>query len=136
MNLDDQTADARRRYLVDQVTTATPAQRLLMLFDAVRRDLLGAHEGFVAGDLKVVNDRLVHAQQVLMALSDPLDTSTDIGRSLRSIYTFCLCQLVEANLRKERRLIDPCLSLLDEIAQANRRAAAELAGATPAASAV
>jgi flagellar secretion chaperone FliS len=134
MNPNDPNAAALQRYLADQVTTATPAQRLLMLFDVLHRDLLSAQEAFTAGDLKVINDHLVHAQQVLMALRDPLDASTEIGRSLHAVYTFCLIQLVDANMRKDRRLIDPCLYMLDEIAEANRRAAAELAGAVPAAS--
>ncbi|HEY3942711.1 MAG TPA: flagellar export chaperone FliS [Acidimicrobiales bacterium] len=132
---DDALAAARRRYLVDQVVTASPTQRLLMLFDVALRDLHGATEALAGRDLKEVNDRLVHAQQVVLALRDPLDVTTPVGRSLWAVYSFCLRQLVEANLTKDPALIEPCTDMIERIARTNRQVAAELAGEPRAAAA-
>lgn len=113
----------RRRYLEDQVSTATPAQRLLMLFDRLIADLRGAEEAFASSDLKEISDNLVHAQQVLFALRDPLDRSGELGRALHTVYSFCLDQLLRANLAKDRSLLPPVLEMIGRLAAANRHAA-------------
>ncbi|MDA8295481.1 MAG: flagellar protein FliS [Actinomycetota bacterium] len=112
-----------QRYLADLVATASPAQRLLLLFDYLRRDLVAAGEGFDAGDLKEVSDHLVHAQHILFALRDPLDRTTPLGESLAGVYDFCLRELIECNLHKQRNRIAPVKELIEQIAAANRQAA-------------
>lgn len=127
--LDSQAALSLQRYLVDQVATATPVQRLLMLFDQLRRDLSAAERGFASRDLKVISDHLVHAQEVLFALRDPLDAGTELGRALSGVYDFCGRRLLEANLRKDASLLPPVQDLIEQIATANRHAAAAMAAA-------
>ena len=115
------------RYLAHQVRTATPVQRLLMLFDQLRRDLLRAEAAFAGTDLKEISDHLVHAQDVIQALRDPLDPSTEHGMALRGVYGFCLEHLVQANLRKDPTMLPAVREIVDRIAEANRTAAAECA---------
>ena len=130
----DRGADAQlARYLADQVRTATPVQRLLMLFDQLRRDLLRAEAAFVGTDLKEISDHLVHAQEVIQALRDPLDPETDLGRSLRGVYGFCLEHLVQANLRKDPAMLPAVREIVERIAEANRTAAAQCAATSEAA---
>lgn len=117
-----------QRYLANAVETASPAQRLLMLFDYFRKDLAEAAEAFETRDWKAVNDRLVHAQQILFALRDPLDRSTELGANLASVYDFCLVQLLTSNLQKDPSLLPAVGELVAKIADAN---AAAVAGMTP-----
>lgn len=136
MTSDAQAEQRLQRYLADLVTTATPAQRLLMLFDHLRRDLVKAAEGFEAADWKVVSDSLVHAQHIVFALRDPLDRGTELGRSLGTVYDFCLERLVTCNLHKDPAMLPPIRGLLEQLADANARAVASMgAGETVAASA-
>ena len=126
----DDTAQAelfRRRYLADYVETATASQRLLMLFDALARDFSGARVAFGEHNIEAINNRLVHAQEILFALRDPLDVTTELGRSLASLYSFCLDRLIVANLRKEIAPLDEVQPLIEQIARANRIAAAAVA---------
>ncbi len=132
MTDDAASAAMLRRYLADQVRTASPARRLLMLFDQVQRDLASAESGFASGDLKEISDSLVHAQQVIMALRDPLDPGTELGRALRGVYGFCLERLVEANLRKDPSLVPDVQVLIGRIAAANRAAVAQRPTVAPA----
>ncbi len=118
----------RRRYLADQVETASPEQRLLMLFARLGHDLRMADDGFGAGDLKVVNDGLVHAQQIVLVLRDGLDDGWTGAASLRSVYAFVHQRLVTANLQKDRTLLPACIDIVTRITEAN---AAALAGTVP-----
>lgn len=123
----DATADERlQRYLADLVATATPAQRLLLLFDYLRRDLTQAAEAFGDRDWKVVSDALVHAQHILFALRDPLDPSTELGRSLQATYSFCLAELLRCNVEKDPTALPAVRNIIDQLAHANVTAVATL----------
>ncbi|HVC24624.1 MAG TPA: flagellar export chaperone FliS [Acidimicrobiales bacterium] len=127
MSLDTaQQDESLRRYLADQVRTATPAQRLVMLFDQLRRDLHCASAAFEGGTLKEISDNLVHAQHIIIALRDPLDTETELGRALSGVYGFCLQHLVAANLTKDATKLPDVQAIVDRLADANRTAAAAL----------
>lgn len=95
-----------------------------MLFDALVRDFTGVRAAFADGSIEQINDRLLHAQEILFALRDPLDTSTDLGRALSAIYSFCLDKLIEANLTKKVAHLDEVQPLIEQIATANRTALA------------
>lgn len=123
----------RQRYLADLVATATPAQRLLMLFDYLKRDLAQAAEAFGGRDWKAVNDSLVHAEHIVFALRDPLDRSSELGASLGGVYDFCLEELIACNLEKDEARLAPVRELIDELAEANATAMASAATAAPAA---
>lgn len=123
----DVSADERlQRYLADLVTTATPVQRLLMLFDHLRRDLAAADAAFTAQDWKVVSDHLIHAQHILFALRDPLDRASMLGGSLASLYDFCLTRLLACNLQKDPSLLPAVRDIVDRLADANATAAANV----------
>ena len=97
-----------------------------MLFARLKADLQTAAEAFVALDYKSINDNLVHAQQVLFALRDPLDTSTDLGRSLQSVYSFCLDRLVTTNIQKDASLLPAVADIIARLADANAQAVVAL----------
>src|SRR5271155_5840394 len=112
----------RKRYLADKVETASPIQRLLMLFDALLTSLHLARTGFENNDLKTISDHLIRAQHILFALEDPLDPATPLGKSLRDVYGFCLGRLLEANMTKNAGLLEEVIPLIQQIAEANRQA--------------
>ncbi|HVB06588.1 MAG TPA: flagellar export chaperone FliS [Acidimicrobiales bacterium] len=117
----------RARYLADQIETATPEQRLLMLFDKLLRDLDDAAEGLAHRLIEQTSEALVHAQEILYALRDPLDRETALGAALAGTYTFCLNRLVQANLTKDAVHLRGVREMIEAIANANRQAAASLA---------
>jgi flagellar protein FliS len=124
MTTDENETLALRRYLANHVETATPVQRLLMLFDYLSKDFAGARAGFAEGNFEQISTHLIHAQEILFALRDPLDATTDLGRSLASLYEFAIDRLVVANFRKQIGPLDEVQPLIEQIAAANRAAAA------------
>ena len=127
MTVDAQPEERLQRYLADLVMTATPVQRLLMLFEHLGRDLSTAAVAFDAADWKAVNDSLVHAQHILFALRDPLDRESELGRSLAAVYDFCLDRLLACNLQKDPSLLPAVQELVGQVATANAMAAASAA---------
>jgi flagellar protein FliS len=110
-------------YLERHVQTATPEQRLMMLFAQLRADLAAADAAFdPAPNIEAISNNLLHAQQIVVVLKETLDTTVEIGRTLSSVYQCCNDELVHANLKKDRNRIPAVRRMIDAIADANARA--------------
>ncbi|HEX4728257.1 MAG TPA: flagellar protein FliS, partial [Jatrophihabitans sp.] len=60
-------ADARARYLADAVATATPAKRIVLLYDRLWLDIQRAQAGLDSAD-PTARDHLQHAQRIVAEL--------------------------------------------------------------------
>ena len=121
-------ATGRARYVSDTVETVSPSRLVTMLYDALVRDLVLAEEQLNGPrDLRVINDRLVHAQAIVLELQSGLDpTKWSGGPSLVKLYSFLHEELVRANVEKDPVRIASCRLLVEPLQQAWHEAAATL----------
>lgn len=85
---------ARARYLADAVATATPARRIVLLYDRLWLDVQRAQAAQDAGD-HTARDHLQHAQQIVAELLGSLDTASWAGAAdLASLYAYLLRELI------------------------------------------
>jgi flagellar protein FliS len=128
--------EMKQRYLREAVITATPATRLIMIFDKMVMELRVADEGFERRDMKAVNDGLCHAQDILLALRGTLRTDLwDGAVDLCQLYFALYRELVEANLHKDRAQAQRVFGVVSQLAEAWRGAADQECGRTSAESA-
>ena len=117
-------AQLRNRYAREAVTTASPAQLVVMLYDRLLKDLSTAEAGLGQQNIQSVHTALVHAQDILHELNATLDTSVwKEGESLKRLYEYCIEQLIDANIHKASQPIQIVRSVLEPIADAWRAAA-------------
>src|SRR3954464_15008808 len=116
----------RARYVSDAVETVSPAKLVTMLYDALVRDLVVAETALTgAVDYRVVNDKLVHAQAIVLELRAGLDPEKwSGGPDLMRLYNFLLDELVKANVEKNVTKIVSCRTLVEPLQQAWHEAAA------------
>lgn len=118
-------AEAQARYLAEAVETATPAVRLGMLWDRLELDLQRADAAFDVGDLFGINVHLVHAQDILLALADTLQTdSWAPAGQLSGLYRYIHAELVRANMDKDRARAGAAADMVGQLAGAWRAAIA------------
>jgi flagellar protein FliS len=118
----------RSRYLNDSVTTATPAQLLVMLYDRLVLDLGQAETALRAADRTTATAKLMHAQEIVMELRVTLNTDAWSGaQGLASLYGFLLTELVGANVRGDADKVASCRGLVEPLRDAWREAAAKVA---------
>jgi flagellar protein FliS len=128
----------RARYLAQTVTTASPGQLLVMLYDRLVVDLTHAEESLCAGDHATASDRLLHAQDIIAELRGSLDlTAWDGAAGLAQLYGFLLVELINANVRRDVERVTSCRQLVEPLRDAWREAlaATQLAGAAAASAA-
>ena len=82
-------------YLQNQVMTASPAELTLLLFDEGVRSLKKAQAGFTIETperFEIINNHLVHAQDVIMELSMSLDLAKggEVAANLQRIISIII----------------------------------------------
>jgi flagellar secretion chaperone FliS len=119
--------EVRARYLRDRVLTATPAQRVVMLYDRLTLDLNLA-QGVAATDEYAVRTHLSHALEIVAELHASLNTSAGgPAENLASIYAYLLNELLAARGGEYERL--PALqAIVTTLGEAWSRAAEQVAG--------
>lgn len=119
---------ARARYLRDRVLTASPAQRVVMLYDRLGLDLSRAAS---ADERGVAGEHLTHAMQVVAELRASLDlTAGGPAENLASIYAFLLNQLIAAQAG-DLSQIDAIRGIVSSLREAWVQASDQLVSSSP-----
>jgi|688.fasta_scaffold519936_2 flagellar protein FliS len=103
------------------VTTASPGQLVLMLFDGALRFLSVATHGFQLENIALRNEQihnnLVKAQKIIRELQCSLDMKVegDFPKTMFALYEFMIEQLQTANIAKDVVPIGVVERLLGEV---------------------
>jgi flagellar protein FliS len=126
----------RDSYLAGAVSTASPQQLLVMLYDRLVLDLDRAEQAMRASDVRRDEARvqILHAQDIVVELRSSLNLNAgwDGAAGLSDLYGFVLTQLVQANVAMDADLVASCRSLVEPLRDAWREAAAACSAAAPA----
>ncbi len=123
------TASLRARYLADSVSTASPQQLLVMLYDRLALDLERGEAALTAGDRAAAREQLMHAQEIVLELRASLRVEIwDGGPRLAALYAWLIGEMVQANVRGDTNRIASCRQVVEPLRDAWRQAAASLAG--------
>jgi flagellar protein FliS len=122
-------AALRARYLGDTVTTASPQQLLVMLYDRLALDLERAEAALGARDREEASRQLQHAQDIVFELLSSLQVDAwEGGPRLAALYNWLIGELVQANVKRDTNRIASCRQVVEPLRDAWRQAAAALAG--------
>ncbi|BEL11177.1 flagellar export chaperone FliS [Actinoplanes sichuanensis] len=114
----------RDRYLQDSINTASPARLLIMLYDRLILDLMHGEEAFRNDDRVLANEKITHAQEIVLELRVTLDLEAwDGAPGLASLYGFVLTELIGANIQRDADRVAGCRALLEPLRDAWRDAA-------------
>ena len=99
---------------------ASPAQRVVMLYDGALRFIEAGRTAMRARDLARQSEALVRAQKIVAELLGTLDHQAggEIAASLAPLYRFVLDRLVQANLGDEEGALDDAVRPLQELREA------------------
>src|ERR1700677_2600575 len=112
MNVPTQVALAR--YGAVKVTTASPAQVLVMLYDGLLRLLREAQGAMAEKRRGKAGERISRSHAILQQLVGGLDPEQSplLCERLQAIYLFCMQRLLQANLEQDAEKIGEIIRLL------------------------
>ncbi len=123
-------ASLRSRYLGDAISTASPQQLLVMLYDRLALDLERGRTALAEKDHATANEQLQHAQEIVLELLASLQVDAwEGGPRLAALYQWLHTELLTANLRKDANRVSSCLQVVEPLRDAWRQAAASLSSA-------
>jgi flagellar secretion chaperone FliS len=100
-----------------QAETASPAELVLRLYEALVRDLERADAALKERTaIEQAHGPLLHAQEIVIELLASLDMSAgDLPRHLADLYQYMYQRLVQANVNKDATAVAEVLRLLRPI---------------------
>lgn len=115
---------ALARYRSVQVTTSSPGEVLLLLYDGLLRFVTEAAEAMKRSDRARAGERISRAHAILEELAATLDNKSapELCDRLMGIYNFCMGRLLEANLAQDPGKLVEVDRILRPLAEAWRQA--------------
>ena len=106
-------------YKKTAVTTQTPGQLVVMLYEGAIRYLRGMIEAIERNDSQLLAERGQKAAAIINELDASLDTSGggDIAQQLRSLYDFCRRRTIRGQIRKDPKAIEEVIAVLEDLLQ-------------------
>ncbi len=104
-----------QQYQQSSIMTASPEELTLMLYNGAIKFINLAKIHIENKEIEKANNAIKRAQDIIMELNNTLDMNYEISNNLRSIYTFIMEKLLDANIKKDNKFLDEALPLIEEI---------------------
>jgi flagellar protein FliS len=88
-----------------QAETSSPGELIILLYDALLKNLRRGVAALEAGEPEPVNEALTRAQDITLELRASLDAQTELAEQLMPLYTYVFRSLVLANVNKDAALV-------------------------------
>jgi flagellar protein FliS len=115
---------AAETYRRVEVTTAGRGRLVVLLYEALLKNLKQGRVALAVHNMERANRHLVRAQEILNELACSLDPGAGpVTQNLFALYQYCNGQLLRANVRKEPQLVDQVISILTPLFEAWKQVA-------------
>ena len=109
------TANPYNIYKQNSVNMASSQQLLLMLLDGAVKYTKIARMAILNKDIARAHKELVRVQDIFLELMITMDKNTKYMEDLYNIYDFIKNELAKANMKKDVKIIDEILPIIEEI---------------------
>lgn len=109
------TANPYNIYKQNSVNMASSQQLLLMLLDGAVKYTKIARMAILKKDIPRAHKELIRVQDIFLELMITMDKNTKYMEDLYNVYDFIKNELAKANMKKDVKIIDEILPLIEEI---------------------
>ena len=103
------------QYQQSSVFTATPEELTLMLYNGCVKAIRFAGVSVDEKNYEKANYYICKAEAIIRELRNTLDMKYEISENLYNLYTYFLNRLIEANVKKDRTILDEVLRFVEDI---------------------
>ncbi len=109
------TANPYNIYKQNAVNMASSQQLLLMLLDGAVKYTKIARMAILNKDIPRAHKELVRVQDIFLEFMITMDKNTKYMEDLYNLYDFIKNELAKANMKKDVKIIDEILPIIEEI---------------------
>ncbi|SKB67275.1 flagellar protein FliS [Acetoanaerobium noterae] len=103
------------KYKEQSVTTATPEELTLMLYNGCIKFINLAEVYIEEKDYEKSNLNIQKAQDIIQELNITLNMDYEISQNLRQLYTFINEKLLDANIKKDKQALFDAKEIVSEL---------------------
>ena len=105
---------AQNAYKQNSVTTASPGELTLMLYNGCLKFLNKAKLAIQDNNIQEKNTNLIKAQAIISELMATLNMDIEVSKNMLALYEYMNRRLVEANIQKDVSIIEEVEGLVTE----------------------
>ncbi|MDP4093165.1 MAG: flagellar export chaperone FliS [Bacillota bacterium] len=106
---------AYKQYRDNSIQTASPEELTLMLYNGIVRFIMQAQRSIDENDLEKTHSSILRAQDIIMELKCTLNMKYGISHSLSILYDYLYRRLVDANVSKDKEILEEVLGFAKEL---------------------
>ena len=107
--------NAASAYKNNSIQTASPAELTLMLYEGAIKFCNIALMALEKEDLEKAHINIVKAQKIIVEFRSTLDFKYPVAKDFDLVYDYIYRRLVEANLRKDAKILEEALKYIREM---------------------
>ncbi len=104
-----------QQYQQNAVKSATPGELTLSLYNGKVKFIKQAILAVEKGDIETANHKIIRTQEIVSYLMDTLNPDFEISGNLLSLYDYMNRRLTEANIKKDKAILEEVLGLVKEL---------------------
>lgn len=101
-------------YKQNSMTTASPGELTLMLYNGCLKFLMKAKKAIDGKKIEEKNTNIIKAQAIIAELMSTLNMDMDISKQMLPLYEYMNHRLVEANIKNDNTIIEEVEGLVTE----------------------
>lgn len=99
-------------YANNKVTTATPADLVLMLYEGAIKFCNLAIMAIENKEIVKAHDNIMKVERIIQEFQITLDYKYETAKDFNEVYTYLMQRLVEANIKKDTEILEEVLGHL------------------------
>lgn len=108
------TKNPYQSYQQNSVTTASPGELTLMLYNGCLKFIVQAKKAIADKNIEAKNTNIQKAQNIIRELMVTLNMDQEVSQNMMSLYDYMNRQLIEANLKSDTAVLDEVEGLVTE----------------------
>jgi len=109
------TTNPYAQYQQNAILNARPEQLITALCNGAVKFIRQADQALENGDIQAAHHSIIRAQDIVTHLQANLNMDYEVSQRLDSLYGFLYGRLVQANVKKDRALLNEALGLMEEV---------------------
>ena len=102
-------------YANNKITTASPAELTLMLYDGAIKFCNIAIVGIEQKDIQKAHTNIVKVERIIEEFQATLDHKYPVAKDFDEVYKYLMMRLREANIKKDKEILEEVLKHLRTI---------------------
>ncbi len=102
-------------YKTQSIATMTQGEMINALFEGLQKNLNFAMAHMDHQDYAKTHTCLMKSQDILQYFISTLNPAMPISQNLLAMYEFFINQIVDANVKKEKKFLEDILPMIDEL---------------------